>query len=210
MLDLTGIKHGRLTPIERIGKTNHGVTLWRCICECGKETTTQQGSLRNGRAKSCGCYAQEKRLTHGRSRTSDPTYQSWNHMKDRCRNKNHVAYPRYGGSEVTVCDRWLDFDNFVADMGNRPLGTTLDRLNRQGNYEPGNCAWKTPKEQANNRKSSRLITFNGITKSLTDWAASCGVKDTTLAYRLDNGWPIEEAITRCAHKSLDSRYALNT
>lgn len=125
MLDLTGIKHGRLTPVERIGKTSHGVALWRCVCECGRETITQQGSLRNGRAKSCGCYAQEKRLTHGRSRTSDPTYQSWNHMKDRCRNKNHVAYPRYGGAGVTVCDRWLDFDNFVADMGNRPLEQLL-------------------------------------------------------------------------------------
>ena len=130
---------------------------WECLCECGNKTIVSASYLRNGKIKSCGCLRKEGNNTKhqhtSRSHTPSPTYSSWIKAKQRCNNPNVPNWVDYGGRGIKVCDRWLDsFENFLADMGERPDGTTIDRINNDGNYEPGNCKWSTPKEQSNNRR----------------------------------------------------------
>lgn len=134
-----------------------------------------------------------ERATHGMTKT--PTWVSWDSMKQRCLNENHKSHKDYGGREITICERWLDsFENFFADMGERPKGTTLDRKDTNGNYEPGNCRWASSKVQGNNKRSSRNITFMGLTRTLKQWADASGISNKALAYRLANGWDMKEAL----------------
>jgi len=118
-------------------------------------------TLRNGMTRSCGCLAtelkRERATTHGHATTrTTPTYNSWAQISQRCENKNNAAFNNYGGRGITVCARWRVFENFLADMGERPLGCSLDRVNNDGNYEPVNCRWATRLEQARNRRPRRF------------------------------------------------------
>lgn len=138
---------------------------------------------------------------HGRSwngkKRTDPTYNSWLSMHQRCEYPAHKSYARYGGRGISVCARWSDFKLFLEDMGDRPKGMTLDRWpNTNGNYEPGNCRWATYKQQQRNRRSNRLIDFNGETKPLVEWAELYGIRRDTLAYRLKTGMPMGQALSR--------------
>lgn len=117
-------------------------------------------------------------------------------MLQRCRTQTHHAWNDYGGRGITVCDRWLVFKNFLADMGDPPAGLQLDRIDNDGNYEPGNCRWATRTVQAQNRQSTRLITFNGETKCMSEWARQLGVQPRLIAHRLKAGWTVEEALLR--------------
>lgn len=118
-------------------------------------------------------------------------------MKRRCLNPNNFAYSRYGGRGITVCDRWLEsFENFLVDMGEAPPGMSLDRIDNDGNYKPGNCRWATPLEQGSNKCNNHLIEFEGKTQSLSQWANEYGIQVGTLWYRLKEGWLIEEALTK--------------
>lgn len=116
----------------------------------------------------------------------DPTYRSWNTMLWRCR-----AVPRYRDRGISVCNRWLVFKNFVEDMGPRPLGTTIERINNSGNYEPDNCRWATTKEQARNKRNNRFVTMNGQTLCISDWARLAGISAPLMRYRLLAGWPAD-------------------
>lgn len=155
-LDVSGMQFGRLTAIRF-----HGVTrskrMWECKCACGAEVIVSIGSLRSGNTKSCGCLhvetARNKNLSHGRCRTK--IYSIWTHMLQRCRNPNRPRYHDYGGRGITVCKRWLTFENFFEDMGEVPAGHTLDRIDNDGNYEPKNCKWSTPTEQTKNSRARR-------------------------------------------------------
>jgi hypothetical protein len=135
----------------------------------------------------------------GRRRVSEsPTYTSWRAMVDRCTQPGHTAWARYGGAGITVCARWLGADGFkafLADMGERSVGTTLDRIDRARGYEPGNCRWATPTEQTLNRSMTRTLTHSdGRVMALTEWARVAGVKAGTLWKRLQSGWSLEEAV----------------
>lgn len=136
-----------------------------CQCDCGKEAIVRSKSLMSGDTKSCGCWRRDKPTTHGlatkhglagkgsRATGRDPTYVSWAGMKYRCTNRNSHAWQDYGGRGIKVCERWLDFQNFLEDMGLRPNSTSLDRIDPDGNYEPGNCRWAARRTQARNQFS---------------------------------------------------------
>lgn len=133
---------------------------------------------------------------HGSSSKSspDPTYTSWTSMKTRCGNPQHKSYCRYGGRGISVCERWNSFDNFLADMGSRPLGTTLDRIDTDGHYEPGNCRWATRKQQMDNQRKTVFVECFGLRLTLADWSLRTGVSKESLRRRLLRGVAPEVAL----------------
>lgn len=125
------------------------------------------------------------------------TYQSWSDMKQRCLNPRLPCYHNYGGRGITICARWLEsFQNFFDDMGEKPEGKTLERINNNGNYEPSNCKWATRAEQRRNCRDTRMITINGRTQTIKDWAKELGFSDDVLAYRIDANWPKSEWLSK--------------
>lgn len=137
---------------------------------------------------------------------SSPTYRSWRSMKTRCLNKNHNYYWRYGGRGITICKRWLhSFENFLADMGERPDGLTLDRKNNNGNYTPKNCFWATRKHQSENSINTVWIKFKGQRKSMSEWGRITGLGFGVIWGRLNRGWSIRKILTQPKQKRTDRR-----
>ncbi len=124
-----------------------------------------------------------------------PEYRTWSGMLQRCKNKKYTKYHLYGGRGITVCERWHKFDNFLVDMGPRPEGLTLDRIDNNGNYEPGNCRWATKKQQARNMRPNIVLTVNGETKLLVEWAEQKGICFNTMRERIYRGFPPELVIS---------------
>lgn len=156
LINLVGQPFGRLTVVARSSVIVGQSTVWECRCECGNLRHVPAENLKTGKTQSCGCFNQERRsermTTHGRSQSRE--YDSWICMRERCNRPTNEHYKYYGGRGITVCARWQDsFANFFADMGSRPLGTTLDRFpDNDGNYEPANCRWATAKQQSATRR----------------------------------------------------------
>lgn len=196
-IDIRGAEFGRLTAVEAVARAG-GKTRWRCVCQCGTEVIVTTGNLRSGNSKSCGCLNTERvaalNRTHGRSKTRE--YSTWQAMKSRCTNKSYTQYKDYGGRGIGVCDRWKEsFENFLDDMGERPSESySIDRINVDGDYEPGNCKWSTHDEQVNNARSNHNIAFDGRTLTASQWARRLGMKPLTILARVRKGLPVEQVL----------------
>lgn len=176
-----GLRIGRLRLMEMVGKRN-GVFL--CKCDCGTQRRIARSYLKAGAHSNCGrgCTLGHANLKHGLSHS--PTQASWLAMKSRCLDPAAPGYARYGGRRISICERWMTFDNFYADMGIRPANKTLDRFpNRNGNYEPGNVRWATPTQQAQNTSANRIVLLNGEPLCVTEAARRLGIPDSTLDRR---------------------------
>lgn len=196
--DLTGQRFGRLVVLGYVGSVKRR-THWLCRCDCGKESVAAGGNLRSGITQSCGCLHSEllirSNTTHGMAHRT-PEYRSWTAMLTRCTNPNSPNYPNYGGRGISVCDRWRSFENFYADMGPRPDGCSVDRIDVNGNYEPDNCRWATKATQANNTRANIPLTHNGRTMNLAEWARESGISVGALRRRIfDLGWSTERSLT---------------
>ena len=203
----------RIDPTEYIGKRfgywlikehkgldKHGHQIYLCHCDCGNEKIVALGNLKTGKSTNCGCVkianlkGNDYNKKHGMSFSRE--YRTWESMIARCECETNREYSDWGGRGIKVCERWHDFNNFYADMGKRPPNTTLDRIDNNGNYEPSNCRWANAKTQANNRRSNTLITFNGKTQTLQQWADETGIYKNTISMRINHyGWSIEKALT---------------
>ena len=189
-------KYGRLTVLRRVPSNNNHLR-WLCRCSCGEEVSVQSSNLSSGNTKSCGCLQKEltalRFTTHGQRQTKE--YVIWADLRKRCRNKKWKDYKNYGGRGITVCDRWERFENFLEDMGLRPEGLSIDRINNDGNYEPDNCRWATSKQQNRNRRSSHLLSHRGETHCIVEWAEILDINAETLYTRINKlKWPIEKAL----------------
>lgn len=188
---------------NRLTVIGNGPTPWKkvCLCVCGKTTSASVYDLHTGNHKSCGCLWKEvnakltraRLTTHGMSKT--PTYNCWNAMRARCLVVSDANYASYGGRGIKVCEAWSLFSQFLTDMGKKPSGMSLDRIDVDGDYEPGNCRWATPKQQVDNRRITQFLTISGETKPLSTWAAEFGLKPNTIRYRVRSGWPMEKVLS---------------
>lgn len=176
ILQLLGKKIGRLLVIERAPNNKHGQTQWKCLCDCGSVITTSGNSLSRNHAHSCGCYRldqlRKKIVKHGNSPRAGktPTYRAWKAMRDRCLSNGQYAR-NYAERGISVCERWAQsFENFLADMGDRPNGTTLDRIENDIGYQLNNCRWVTRKEQTRNRRNTLGTIHNGEWISIGEFA----------------------------------------
>jgi hypothetical protein len=195
-----GQKYGRLTVIERAG-TKRSRATWLCECECGKQTVVSGNCLARGNIRSCGCLRAEtirkRARTHGRSRT--PEYVSYTGAKDRCTNPNGVGFDNYGGRGIKFL--YESFEQFFAEVGPRPArGMSLERIDNDGNYEPGNCRWATRQQQNNNTRRNRMVTAFNRTRTIAWWSRETGVPQITIYKRLQAGWPAEKALACGDHR----------
>lgn len=209
-VDLTGQRFGHLTVVEFVGRRRHpggGVSsMWKCQCECGNECIVSNSGLRSG-TQSCGCKrikrGKESHLyKHGESNTR--LYKIWSDMKKRCYSKNYKDFNNYGGKGVRICDEWIgengyeSFRDWAISHGydeNAEEGKcTIDRINVDGNYEPKNCRWADASEQANNRTTSRFLTYKGVTHTVAEWAKILNVPYARLQSRIYLGWSAEDTI----------------
>lgn len=203
-IQMVGRVFERLTVLEQIGvkryKT-HTDTIWQCRCSCGAVVPALGYLLRTGGKTSCGCKRIEelgaRRRTHGKTKT--PEYKTWGYMHARCRNPKNRHYASYGGRGIRVCDAWTGpdgFEAFLAAVGPRPGKTyTLDRINVDGDYEPGNVRWATPTEQMRNKRNTQTVTLNGVTQCVSAWAEQLGISRHTIRHRLVNGYPPEQILS---------------
>lgn len=201
-VDLTGFKYGKLKVLGFAGSGKRGHKYWFCLCDCGNSVRVGRCDLTSGHTASCGCLQVEKtrkRCTkHGHSKRGKKSliYGIWLSMLNRCRNPKYHQYKDYGGRGIQVCERWKEsFENFLADMGERPQGKTLERNEVNGNYEPSNCRWATTIEQGNNKRNNVFLTYNGETKTISQWNRYFGFGKNIVSGRLRLGWSVEKALT---------------
>lgn len=195
-----GHKFGRLTVIKELFGVHPSFgRYFLCNCTCGKIKSFRFLFLRSGKTKSCGCYRRENAAkilrkivtTHGKK--GAPVYTSWQNMWQRCTNKKHKSYNLY--SSIKIDKDWKKFENFYRDMGDRPKGTTLDRINNLGPYCKENCRWATSKQQILNRRNTIFVTFKGKTFCAYDWSILLGGKSTLVSDRIRDGWDPIKAVS---------------
>jgi len=171
--DLVGKKFGKLTILREFGRNNRGQVKWECKCDCGGLAYAISNALTSGNTKSCGCTRVEKLNAlckkHGHAAAGirpSITYESWNHMKQRCSNEKNSHFKNYGGRGISVCERWKSFELFLDDMGECPIGYSIERINVNGNYEPENCKWIPKNLQS--RNTTRTVLSEILAKEIRD------------------------------------------
>lgn len=205
--DLTGQRFGRLVATLYVrGNAASPGSRWLCECDCGKSRTVSANSLRGGHTQSCGCLRLERQRAaasamarHGMSTT--PVYAVWTTMIARCHNPKSRDFAAYGARGIHVCERWRDFAHFYADMGDRPAGRSIDRINNALGYEPGNCRWATAGEQVRNSSRARLVLIDGKSQCVLDWCAELGISLDTVRTRLSKGWEVKRALLTAPNAS---------
>lgn len=203
-IDLTGKKFNRWLVLKRVSNDKHNLTQWLCRCDCGTERIVLGNSLRNGRSQSCGCYNREilknnqSHKIHGLHHTR--IYNIWNNMKQRCYNPKASRYYTHGARGIKVYGRWRKsvkaFYNYVSKLPHfGEKGYTLNRIDNDGNYEPGNVEWSDDVTQANNKRNNRLVSYNGETKTMAQWARELEINYKILNQRINrDGLTFEQAI----------------
>lgn len=201
-LILIGKRINRLLIVS-FSHNSKGQYYFKCVCDCGVQKIIRGVDIMNNLTKSCGCLNKEQiklnSRTHGMEGTK--TYWTWQRMKGRCLRKYSIGYHNYGGRGIKVCDRWLNsFENFYADMGLKPEGKSIDRIDNNGNYTPENCRWATQKEQANNTRSNVRITLNGKTRTISQWLDRTNQTKSLFHRRRKLGWSIRKALMTPTYK----------
>lgn len=208
LIDYTGQKIGKLTVVERVDGKKYSNARWLCQCECGNHVIVPSNEIKKRYAcpKCNRTTSSEKLKRHGETRTR--LFRTWTHMRQRCINPNDRAYSRYGGRGISVCDEWQKYENFRdwALSHGYDSALTLDRIDNNGNYEPLNCRWATNKEQCNNRRTNRIVTIDGITKNLKQWADFLGIPSYVIRTRLHRGYGEQEAITTPVRTNINGNY----
>lgn len=194
-LYVAGARHGERTvtstPIRMPDSKGRMHWFVPCVCSCGRFDYVAATTIRKGMGKKCRPCGKYK--IHGMAAT--PTYSSWTAMMSRCYRSKTNDYESYGGRGIRVFERWHGFEAFYADMGDRPEGKTLDRINSNTNYGPGLCRWATSREQARNHRNNVWVEAFGQKMIITDWSEQTGIHQRTIRARIANGWPVEKALT---------------
>lgn len=200
-IDFVGKRFGRLVVIRegdaRIRPSGQRVRYWICQCDCKAILERCTGDLQSRPIASCGCARREKTIerntTHGLSKSHPSEYITWRSMRARCQNTRNKEYHRYGGRGIVICERWASFEAFFADMGCKPSSVhSIDRIDGDGDYEPGNCRWATSVEQSRNRDCVTKIMIGGRRLVIPDIAVNAGIHASTIRARIRAGWRPEE------------------
>ncbi len=196
--DLSGERFGRWLVLEVATASDaRSYVRWKCLCDCGNIKFVARTSLQSGDSQSCGCLRKDTHIpklkTHGLSRTVE--YVAWKNMMSRCNNPQDRAYANYGGRGIKVCESWYSFESFLADMGKRPEGMTLERDNNDANYSKENCRWASRQEQQRNTRRNVCVTVGGVARTISEWEAMSGLSRGTITYRLNQGCPADKAVT---------------
>jgi len=210
--ELAGQRFGSLVAIHSLHSARDGRLRWHCQCDCGATHEVEARYLRSGNTTSCGCAMRKSTQRIGSANrgwftpvpsgcemgdSKSAEYRTWVLMRRRCLDPKCHSFEKYGGRGILVCAEWRDsFPSFLRDMGRKPTAAhSLDRIDNNGNYEPGNCRWATMREQTNNRRVTRFVTAYGQTKALTDWVREVGICRETIIDRLERGWSVERALS---------------
>lgn len=188
-IDHSGERYGRVTLKERVENRGHHAA-YRVVCDCGNDSVALLESLRTGHTQSCGCLRRELHTTHGATSGGKilPEYSAWYNAKRRCHYTANPSFKNYGGRGIGMCEEWRDdFAAFFRDLGPRPAGRTLGRIDNDKGYEPGNCRWETRKQQQRNQRGNRYLECAGTRQTITEWADALGIPCGTLRYRLKRG-----------------------
>jgi len=197
-LDLTNNQFGRLTIIKEVDRISKYRRRWLCLCDCGKTIEVCQSNITNKHTQSCGCLHIERikksNSKYHNIKSGTPTYRTWSSMIHRA-TKSYKSYKTYRDKNISVCKRWLSFENFIEDMGERPRNTTLDRIDNNNGYFKNNCRWATKEQQQNNTSWNKHISFDGKNLTVSQWGRELGVSVDLIRGRIRRGWDVKRTLT---------------
>lgn len=197
-INIVGEKFTRLLVLDKaenyVSPSGSVKTMFLCLCDCGNKVTVQKYKLTSGHSRSCGCLLKDINKSHGHGMSDTGAYKSWMSMRRRCLNPKREDYALYGKRNISICKRWDDFTLFYKDMGDRPNGASLDRINNDGDYCPENCRWATNKEQALNKRTTLKRKYKGKVQSVMTICEKEGKDYGFVRSRLARGWSIKDAI----------------